>query len=179
MCSSPRLIAACHVLHRLLMPRHSPCALFSLTFVGANCAHSVSASRRKLRIASLLLLSESNPLRWASIRWSASRSSLSLPCDRFYSEKSGSQELCRPQFSYIVVCVTHFKKSTIKLCYLSVACSQFLASLFSFQGAVPAFFKARSKCSPSWTNTSIQSRKRSGGPKWTRTTDLTIISRAL
>ena len=33
MCSSPQLIAACHVLHRLLMPRHSPCALISLTFV--------------------------------------------------------------------------------------------------------------------------------------------------
>ena len=32
MCSSPKLIAACHVLHRLLMPRHSPCALFSLTW---------------------------------------------------------------------------------------------------------------------------------------------------
>ena len=31
-CSSPKLIAACHVLHRLLMPRHSPCALISLTF---------------------------------------------------------------------------------------------------------------------------------------------------
>ena len=31
MCSSPKLIAACHVLHRLLMPRHSPCALSSLT----------------------------------------------------------------------------------------------------------------------------------------------------
>ena len=30
-CSSPWLIAACHVLHRLLMPRHSPCALYSLT----------------------------------------------------------------------------------------------------------------------------------------------------
>ena len=30
-CSSPQLIAACHVLHRLLMPRHSPCALISLT----------------------------------------------------------------------------------------------------------------------------------------------------
>ena len=30
-CSSPKLIAAYHVLHRLLMPRHSPCALFSLT----------------------------------------------------------------------------------------------------------------------------------------------------
>ena len=32
-CSSPRLFAACHVLLRLLMPRHSPCALSSLTIV--------------------------------------------------------------------------------------------------------------------------------------------------
>ena len=31
-CSSPKLIAAYHVLHRLLMPRHSPCALYSLTY---------------------------------------------------------------------------------------------------------------------------------------------------
>ena len=30
-CGSPRLIAACHVLHRLLPPRHPPCALSSLT----------------------------------------------------------------------------------------------------------------------------------------------------
>ena len=35
-CSSPQLIAACHVLHRLLMPRHSPCALFSLTYFLVN-----------------------------------------------------------------------------------------------------------------------------------------------
>ena len=34
-CSSPRLIAACHVLHRLLMPRHSPYALFRLNFLGS------------------------------------------------------------------------------------------------------------------------------------------------
>ena len=31
-CSSPQLIAACHVLRRLLMPRHSPYALLSLNF---------------------------------------------------------------------------------------------------------------------------------------------------
>ena len=31
MCHSPKLFAACRVLHRLLMPRHSPCALISLT----------------------------------------------------------------------------------------------------------------------------------------------------
>ena len=29
-CRSPKLIAACRVLHRLPMPRHSPCALFRL-----------------------------------------------------------------------------------------------------------------------------------------------------
>ena len=32
-CSSPWLIAACHVLHRLLMPRHSPYALFRLNLL--------------------------------------------------------------------------------------------------------------------------------------------------
>jgi hypothetical protein len=29
-CSSPRLFAACHVLHRLPAPRHPPCALTAL-----------------------------------------------------------------------------------------------------------------------------------------------------
>ena len=47
-CSSPWLIAACHVLLRLLMPRHSPCALSSLTFVGASSVSLVSALRRSL-----------------------------------------------------------------------------------------------------------------------------------
>ena len=31
MCGFPKLIAACHVLHRLFLPRHPPCALSSLT----------------------------------------------------------------------------------------------------------------------------------------------------
>ena len=31
MCSLPQLIAACHVLRRLLVPRHPPCALLHLT----------------------------------------------------------------------------------------------------------------------------------------------------
>ena len=29
-CGSPKLFAACHVLHRLFLPRHPPCALSSL-----------------------------------------------------------------------------------------------------------------------------------------------------
>ena len=44
-CSSPRLIAAYRVLHRLSVPRHSPCALSSLT-------------NRKLAIFSLVLVCE-------------------------------------------------------------------------------------------------------------------------
>ena len=39
-CSSPKLIAAYHVLHRLLMPRHSPCALSCLTCPGGASAPS-------------------------------------------------------------------------------------------------------------------------------------------
>ena len=31
-CFSPRLFAAYHVFHRLLVPRHPPCALFCLTY---------------------------------------------------------------------------------------------------------------------------------------------------
>ena len=31
MCSSPKLFAAYHVFHRLLVPRHPPCALSSIT----------------------------------------------------------------------------------------------------------------------------------------------------
>ena len=34
-CASPKLFAACRVLHRLLVPRHPPCALCSLIFVQA------------------------------------------------------------------------------------------------------------------------------------------------
>ncbi len=37
-CGSPQLIAAYHALHRLLTPRHPPCALSSLTEqLGARC----------------------------------------------------------------------------------------------------------------------------------------------
>ena len=48
-CSSPKLIAAYRVLRRLLMPRHSPCALSSLTCSSQSPLCSVSAFRRNLR----------------------------------------------------------------------------------------------------------------------------------
>ena len=86
MCSSPQLIAACHVLLRLSMPRHSPCALISLTFVEQPIFQSCS-------LLSLIIM----------------QSSVWLHCS--------------------FVTLNSYIKSPQKfvLCYLSVACSQFLA----------------------------------------------------
>jgi hypothetical protein len=44
-CGSPRLIAACHVLHRLLAPRHSPYALSSLINLNISTALRVCGQR--------------------------------------------------------------------------------------------------------------------------------------
>ena len=65
-CSSPRLIAACHVLHRLLMPRHSPCALFSLTS-SAQSPLAPFPPPAKTSLAPLRLLFLADPLRWAPL----------------------------------------------------------------------------------------------------------------
>ena len=68
-CSSPKLFAACHVLHRLLMPRHSPCALISLTYVEENFAPLRPPSGEH----PVCSVSSSSPprtrLRWASRRF--------------------------------------------------------------------------------------------------------------
>ena len=72
-CSSPRLFAAYHVLLRLLMPRHSPCALLRLTFVAVRlfvhfCFHKnftlfgdCSSSQKIFDFSGSLLLSQQCP----------------------------------------------------------------------------------------------------------------------
>ena len=47
-CGSSRLIAACHVLHRHLLPRHPPCALSNLTI---KFTQSTSAASGRIRPA--------------------------------------------------------------------------------------------------------------------------------
>ena len=99
MCSSPQLIAACHVLRRLLMPRHSPCALSSLT---------------------------------------SSAVPFQVP------PGPGSQELCRLQIRFIVVCVTLLisKKSTnftlLPLCCLLAISCLLHCSVFKVQVSDPS-----------------------------------------
>ena len=68
-CSSPRLFAAYHVLLRLLMPRHSPCALLRLT------------SSAQATLCSFLFSQKTRLLRCAS---SSKKTSVFLePCTRF------------------------------------------------------------------------------------------------
>ena len=117
-CTSPKLIAACHVLHRLLMPRHSPCALLRLTFLSC-CQEGLALVLKRLNYA-------------------------------------GSE-------FFEIVCVTLFEKFHKSFLFPSVACSSYLVTLFSFQGAFPASFETRSKHSIS-LNACIQSRTISLGP---------------
>ena len=64
-CHSPQLIAACHVLLRLLMPRHSPCALISLTsnyvcslsWLAKNCIYPLNCISAKFLFHIYLKLS--------------------------------------------------------------------------------------------------------------------------
>src|SRR6185436_19025649 len=62
-CGSPRLIAAYHVLRRLLVPRHPPCALSSLT--GISKVHSLCYPASRIRLSksdrSAFALRESRP----------------------------------------------------------------------------------------------------------------------
>ena len=55
-CSSPKLFAAYHVFHRLLVPRHPPCALYSLTCKTAHEQQHTIESENRWKLASIRLL---------------------------------------------------------------------------------------------------------------------------
>ena len=99
-CSSPRLIAACHVFLRLLMPRHSPCTLYSLTS-SAQASYPSLPPVGESSLIPLCLLSASNPLRWALPLFGAHRNAVacSVKIPSFCLVTFGSQikvlELCR------------------------------------------------------------------------------------
>ena len=55
-CSSPKLFAAYHVFHRLLVPRHPPCALISLTRLTSAFAFGLRCIALHLLVFGFLLL---------------------------------------------------------------------------------------------------------------------------
>ena len=129
-CSSPKLIAACRVLHRLLMPRHSPCALISLTFVRENFTplHPPCGGYP------LRSISSSSPIQ-TRLRWALNR-------EKWFSFFWFS-ELCRFNRSSLQNCIYPFKKFHNAVVFASfnapLCCLAFsFFPLFSFQGAIPA-----------------------------------------
>ena len=118
-CSSPKLIAAYHVFHRLPVPRHSPCALVRLTF-------------------------------------QTFFKNIWYPLDSLLPTKI----MVTLPFEIVI-----FLKKELTIIFVSQL-------LFSFQGTSLVMFPQ----SPVSCNFDSSSH---GGPKWTRTIDLTIISRVL
>ena len=149
MCSSPRLIAACHVLHRLLMPRHSPCALISLTS-STHTPYPLLPPFGKSSLISSRLLSK-NKTAFAPFCF-RSRSLVLY------------QELCRPQILvHCSFCYPNLWLKSTKICTLLpllLLARNFLlcfhCSVFKVQ--ILFFFKTRLKCSIDWQNTSIQTQ---------------------
>ena len=148
-CSSPQLIAAYHVLHRLLMPRHSPYALIRLNFPISDSLESLGSLRSWIA--------------WVSLNFFRLFTSLQLKDFPFV-------HWFFPPFGEIVFFYPTFYRKTYTnlLIFVLFVCSFFLLfnlfffySVFNDQSSSPTFLVDF------------------GWHKWTRTTDLALIRRAL
>ena len=146
-CTSPKLIAACHVLHRLLMPRHSPCALLRLTLL--SCEQE--SKQRKLSWTTTLRQCLLLPL---------------LSYSPLYKERSrsGSQafELCR--LRVLRNCLCYPFRKVPQIIFVSLCCLLFILGYFvQFSRCVSSFFRNQIQTlNP--LNACIQSRTISLGP---------------
>ena len=146
-CTSPKLIAACHVLHRLLMPRHSPCALLRLTLL--SCEQE--SKQRKLSWTTTLRQCPLLPL---------------LSYSPLYKERSrsGSQafELCR--LRVLRNCLCYPFRKVPQIIFVSLCCLLFILGYFvQFSRCVSSFFRNQIQTLNS-LNACIQSRTISLGP---------------
>ena len=149
-CTSPKLIAACHVLHRLLMPRHSPCALISLTYF---------LSRKKVgkEIFNPVLLSELLIAK-LSFQWTVRFLSCFLPIkereSRIWFSLSSNYagfRVCK------IVCFTlnYLKSSTI--IFVSLCCLLFILDYFVQFSRCGSNFRLKSDPNIQSLNACIQS----------------------
>ena len=177
-CSSPKLIAACHVLRRLLMPRHSPCALYSLTLrdilvllfgimqainrlLSQNCncyPHLFRCSTIKIHNSFQLPLKPSVAL--LSSHFNTLFSFQGAICS-FRAIRCFASQNCNLLFWAFQL--DHWEKDYM--------------SRFARHWIVLSLWSQISK--PNFLGSEIQQQIGFGGPEWARTTDLTIISRTL
>ena len=143
MCRSPWLIAACHDLLRLLMPRHSPCALSSLTS-SEQAPYPSSPAKAEDSLIPLLLLSLADPLRWGPLAFRKARSDT---CSvRVWKGQGHDLELSSQRASLVLNCSERIMQASRDLWLIvlpiwfhnfafgsSVACFTFLECFFVVQ----------------------------------------------
>ena len=159
-CGSPQLIAACRVLRRLPVPRHPPCALFCLTII---------AFTFYIRFSLVSLARTLSGLSRMSARLSG------LPgCYLFQDNDLDSLPIC--------VLRMHLLRCTLLQDYFVYAVfkvrSGFLHSGDEGIRTLDPLLAGQVLSQLSYTPRVIL-LKITNGLKWTRTTDLTLIRRAL
>ena len=156
------------------MPRHSPCALYSLTYSRFLVLYSWIMQAiyrllfRKIVIVTHIFLKRCSTIKIHNfLRLSSEKPSVALLSSHFntlFSFQGASSNFCWSQTEILNLSWTllsSFKK------------------LVEIVGIEPATSCLQGRRSPSWAISPYLHLKKSGGPEWARTTDLTIISRTL
>ena len=177
-CSSPKLIAACHVLRRLLMPRHSPCALYSLTL------RDILVLLFGIMQAINRLLSQNcncypHLFRCSTIKiHNFSSTFVETFCCLAFITFQYIVQFSRCNYSFRVIAVLLSQNCNLSSEYSSSSTERRI--ICRAARAIESFsrFEARSQDPISWVLRS-NGKIGTGGPEWARTTDLTIISRTL
>ena len=209
-CTSPKLIAACHVLHRLLMPRHSPCALLRLTLL--SCEQE--SKQRKLswtttsRQCLLLPLLSYSPLYTKKglalvlkrLNYAGSEFFGNCLCYLFEKfHKSFLFPLLLALHTWLLCSVFKVRFQLLSKPDPNTQSPECLHPISHYLTGTRPRRDAESRAQAFWRSQNLAAGaihlprgcpipfgaphlmaiKWGGGPKWTRTTDLTIISRAL
>ncbi len=126
-CSSPKLIAACHVLRRLLMPRHSPCALLQLDLT---FCEQESKQRKTFMDDHLTAVSPASSV----VLLSSSKKGLALVLKRL--NYAGSEF-----FEIVFLCYPFRKVPQIIFCFPLLLASHISIYIVQFSRCVSSFFK--------------------------------------
>ena len=175
-CSSPRLIAACHVLHRLLMPRHSPYALVRLNFLLYDSM--IILGSRSLNCLSFSLSSRSAELSFRIIltllRCEKAIRLLHFVFEFHLSVKLFSLTIWKDSIISYFVLFCSFSYSNLSSIRLSKISAQLFSESDRFAFSVSFAFRLLPRY---WPNS--PSGEFCGRSGWTRTIDLALIRRAL
>ena len=168
-CSSPQLIAAYHVLHRLLMPRHSPYALIRLNFlflINHFCSYDWSFGSRSLELLEFL---EHFGYLYSLVKRFASLHSFSRCFESSTFRWNCIALSCLPNFN--------LERPIKCVCFI---CPQISVRFLLKTSIFTLIFLIRlSKIRYLGTSSRACTVSRAGRSGWTRTIDLALIRRAL